>query len=281
MKNKINLLIVAGIIVLLIVSSAFKVNETNQALVVRFGNVKRVITEPGLHFRVPFIDEVKYIEKRVLNLDPEAEEIILGDSKRLVVDVFARYQITDPLKYYQVLKTENQAIMRLNKFVISQMRSVLGKVSLEEILSSDRADMMEKIRSGTNAEVSRMGISVVDVRIGRADLPKQNSQAVFSRMRSERQREAAEARAEGQEISMKTKAMANKEKSVILSTAQKQAEEIKGLGDAEATEIYAKAYSRDKDFYKFYRTMEAYKKSLTDKNTVVLTPDKDGFLNQF
>ncbi len=268
-------------ILVLFISSAFKVNETQQVLVLRFGEAKTVITDAGLHFRVPFIDNVKYIEKRVLNLDPPAEEVILGDSKRLVVDVFARYQITDPLKYYQVLKSEAQAVARLNKFVNSQMRSVLGKVSLAEVLSADRAGMMNKIKQGTNDEVSRMGISVVDVRIGRADLPSQNSKAVFARMRSEREREAAEARAEGKEIVLKTKALANKDKSVLLSEAQRKAEEIKGHGDREAIDTYAKAYSKDKEFYEFYRTMEAYKKSLINDTTMVLSPEDSSFLKDF
>ena len=278
MKNISRLL--AGILVLFIFS-AFKVNETQQALVLRFGNVKRVITSAGLHFRAPFIDNVKYIEKRVLNLDPPAEEVILGDTKRLVVDVFARYQIVDPLKYYQVLKTENQAVGRLNKFVNSQMRSVLGKVSLDEVLSENRAGMMDKIKQGTNAEVSRMGIKVVDVRIGRADLPKQNSEAVYSRMRSEREREAAEARAQGKEIAIKTKASADKERDVILSEAKKEAEEMKGQGDQEAIDIYADAYSKDKEFYKFYRSMNAYQNSLTNDTTVILNPSEAGFLKEF
>jgi modulator of FtsH protease HflC len=273
--------IIIGVAVVIFISSAFKVNETKQALVLRFGNARRVITDAGLHFRIPFIDNVKYIEKRVLNLDPPAEEVILGDTKRLVVDVFARYQITDPLKYYQVLKTETQAVGRLNKFVNSQMRSVLGQASLDEVLSADRADMMNKIKQGTNDEVSRMGISVVDVRIGRADLPSQNSQAVFSRMRSEREREAAEARAEGREIALKTKASANKDKSVLLSEAQKKAEEIKGQGDQEAIDVYAKAYSQDEEFYEFYRTMEAYKNSLSSGTTVVLSPEDSDFLKDF
>lgn len=274
-------LVSIAVVALVVISSAFQVSETQQALVLRFGNARRVITDTGLHFKVPFVDNVKYIEKRVLNLDPPAEEVILGDTKRLVVDVFARYQITDPLKYYQVLKTETQAVGRLNKFVNSQMRSVLGKVSLDEVLSEDRAEMMNTIKQGTNDEVSRMGITVVDVRIGRADLPSQNSQAVFSRMRSEREREAAEARAEGREIALKTKATANKEKSVLLSEAQKTSEEIKGQGDQEAIDIYAKAYNKDKEFYEFYRTMDAYKKSLSKDTTVVLTPDSKGFLKQF
>jgi len=273
--------IIISVAVVIFISSAFKVNETKQALVLRFGNARRVITDAGLHFRIPFIDNVKYIEKRVLNLDPPAEEVILGDTKRLVVDVFARYQITDPLKYYQVLKTETQAVGRLNKFVNSQMRSVLGQASLDEVLSADRADMMNKIKQGTNDEVSRMGISVVDVRIGRADLPSQNSQAVFSRMRSEREREAAEARAEGREIALKTKASANKDKSVLLSEAQKKAEEIKGQGDQEAIDVYAKAYSQDEEFYEFYRTMEAYKNSLSSGTTVVLSPEDSDFLKDF
>ncbi|MCV6599401.1 MAG: protease modulator HflC [Alphaproteobacteria bacterium] len=272
--------LLAGILVLFIFS-AFKVNETQQALVLRFGNVKRVITSAGLHFRAPFIDNVKYIEKRVLNLDPPAEEVILGDTKRLVVDVFARYQIVDPLKYYQVLKTENQAVGRLNKFVNSQMRSVLGKVSLDEVLSENRASMMDKIKQGTNTEVSRMGIKVVDVRIGRADLPKQNSEAVYSRMRSEREREAAEARAQGKEIAIKTKASADKERDIILSEAKKEAEEMKGQGDQEAIDIYADAYSKDKEFYKFYRSMNAYQNSLTNDTTVILNPSEAGFLKEF
>lgn len=278
MKKTISIALLA---LVTISSSAFMVNETKQALVLRLGNVKREITTAGIHFKVPLIDEVKYIEKRVLNLDPPAEEVILGDSKRLVVDVFARYQITDPLKYYQVLKTETQAVGRLNKFVNSQMRSVLGKVSLDEILSKNRADMMNTIKQGTNEEVSRMGISVVDVRIGRADLPSQNSQAVYSRMRSERKREAAEARAKGKEIALKTKASANKEKAILLSEAKKEAEMIKGHGDQKAIDIYAKAYSKDKEFYEFYRTMEAYKNSLSNDTTVVLTPSEGGFLKNF
>lgn len=259
----------------------FIVPETHQALVLQFGNPVQKITVPGLKFKIPFIQQVTVFDKRVLDVDPPPEEVILADQKRLVVDTFARYKINDMLQFHKSLSTERQASTRLNNIINSTLRSILGTVSLPDVLSEKRIQLMAALKQQVNASVTGLGIEIVDIRIGRADLPSQTSQAIYARMRAERQREAAEARAQGQEEAQQIRSTADKERTVLLAEAERQSQIARGQGDAEASRIYGEAFKQDPDFYSFYRTMEAYRDSLAGNNTtLVLSPDA-GFLRYF
>lgn len=275
-------LMIAGValVVLAILASAslFTVTQAQQALVVQLGAIKRVIQEPGLKAKIPFIEDVVYIDRRVLDLDPPVEQVILADQKRLDVDAFARYRIIDPVRFFQSLRTEAAANAQMGSVVNSAMRRVLGSVTLLAILSEERARVMNEIRDQVNAEAKGRGIEIVDVRIRRADLPEETSQAIFARMRSEREREAAEARAQGQEQSQQIKARAERERTVILAEAQRDAQIQRGEGDNQALKTIADATSSDPQFYAFYRSLEAYRKSLNkDDTTLVLSPTSEFF----
>jgi membrane protease subunit HflC len=276
---KIALVLVLGFII--VSSSVFTVQENQQVLVMRFGNPKDQIADPGLHFKLSILDQTRVFEKRILNVDPPAEEVLLADQKRLVVDSFARYKIVDILKFFQTLNTESGAQTRLYTIINSAVRSSMGKATLQDILSVKRDDLMEDIQETVNVEAKRFGIEVVDVRLVRADLPEQVTQATFERMRSEREREAKEARAEGEQLSLEIKSKADKERTILIAEAQRQAETLRGEGDKAAIEIYGKAFSQDPKFYAFYRSLEAYRKSLaTGDTTLLLSPDSD-FLRFF
>jgi len=276
---KIALVLVLGFII--VSSSVFTVQENQQVLVMRFGNPKDQIADPGLHFKLSILDQTRVFEKRILNVDPPAEEVLLADQKRLVVDSFARYKIVDILKFFQTLNTESGAQTRLYTIINSAVRSSMGKATLQDILSVKRDDLMEDIQQTVNVEAKRFGIEVVDVRLVRADLPEQVTQATFERMRSEREREAKEARAEGEQLSLEIKSKADKERTILIAEAQRQAETLRGEGDKAAIEIYGKAFSQDPKFYAFYRSLEAYRKSLaTGDTTLLLSPDSD-FLRFF
>jgi membrane protease subunit HflC len=265
----------------LLSQAAFIVPQTEQALVLQFGQPVETYTEPGLKFKVPFMQDVMSFDKRVLDVDPPPEEVILADQKRLVVDTFARYKINDMLQFYKSLQTEDQANTRLDSIINSTLRSVLGNATLADILSEKRDTLMASLKQQVNAAVKGFGVDIVDIRIGRADLPEQTSQAIYARMRTERQREAAQFRAQGQELAQEIKSKADKEKTVLLAEAGKQAQISKGEGDAEASKIYASAYNRDPEFYAFYRTMKAYRDTLSgDGTTFVLSPDSE-FLRYF
>lgn len=258
----------------------FIVPETRQALVLQFGNPVAQYTDPGLKAKIPFIQQVRVFDSRVLDVDPKSEEIILSDQKRLVVDTFARYRISDMLKFYQTLGVESSAAERLQTLINSTLRSTLGNVTVLDVLSEKRAGIMEKIRKEVNASVQRqgLGIEIVDVRIGRADLPQQTSKAIYERMISERVREAAEFRAQGQEQAQQIRSKADKEKTVLLAEAEKQAQMTRGQGDAQASRIYAEAFRRDPEFYAFYRSLEAYRASLANPDTtIVISPDSEFF----
>ncbi len=269
-----------GIVAAGIVASAslFTVNEAQQALVLQFGEPMRVIREPGLKAKIPFIQEVRILDRRVLDLDPPVEQVILADQKRLDVDAFARYRILDPLRFYQSAGTEAVAETRLNAIVNSALRRVLGSVTLLAILSDERPRVMNDIRAQVNSEAQRFGIEIVDVRIRRADLPEETSQSIFARMRSEREREASEARAQGQEQSQQIRARAERERTVILAEAQRDSQILRGEGDNQAIKLIGEATSVDPQFYSFYRTLEAYRKSLNkDDTTMVLSPNGEFF----
>ena len=270
-----------AVTVFLLLQSAFIVRETEQVMVLQFGNPVSRHTEPGLKFKLPFIQNIRSFDKRVLDVDPQPEEVILADQKRLVVDTFARYRITDMLAFYTALSTEAQAQSRLNNIINSTMRSTMGNVTLNSLLSEKRGGIMANIKKQVNDNVSRLGIEIVDVRIGRADLPEQTSQSIYARMRTEREREAAEFRAQGQEQAQTIKSQAEKERTILLAEAEKQAQIMRGEGEQKASEVYATAYRKDPEFYGFYRTMEAYKQSLGgDSTTFVLSPDS-AFLKAF
>lgn len=275
-------LFIGGIVGLILISSSiFTVQENEQVLVMRFGNPKDQIAEPGLHFKFSVLDQTRVFEKRILNVDPPAEEVLLADQKRLVVDSFARYKIVDILKFFQTLNSETSAQTRLYTVINSAVRSAMGKATLQDILSKKRDTLMEDIQQTVNVEAKRFGIEVVDVRIVRADLPEQVTQSTFDRMQSEREREAREARAEGEQLSLEIKSKADKERTILLAEAQRDAETLRGEGDKTAIEIYGKAFNQDPKFYAFYRSLEAYRKSLANSDTtLLLSPDSD-FMKYF
>ena len=259
--------------------SLFTVNQTQQALVLQFGEPKRTIQEPGLAFKLPFIQDVTYYEKRVLSLIPQdAEEVILSDQKRLQVDAYARYQIEDPLLFYQTVRNELGARGRLEAIIDSSVRRALGRETLASILTGQRNDITRSIGEEVNASVSSLGIKIIDVRLRRADYPAATSQNIFNRMKSEREREAKEFRATGEEEAQKIRADAEKTRTVIISEAQREAQETRGAGDGKAIEIYADSFGQDADFFAFYRSMEAYRKSMNNNDTsMVLSPDSSFF----
>jgi membrane protease subunit HflC len=270
-------LLVAGIFAAF--NSAFTVNQTQQALVLQLGEPKRTIQEPGLSFKMPFIQDVTYYEKRVLSLIPQdAQEVILSDQKRLMVDAYARYQISDPLLFYQTVRNEVGARGRLEAIIDSSVRRALGNETLASILTGQRNDITRSIGDEVNESVSSLGIQIIDVRLRRADYPEATSQNIFNRMKSERTREAKEFRATGEEEAQKIRSAAEKIRTVIISEAQRTAQETRGSGDSEAIRIYAKSFGQDSEFFAFYRSMEAYRKSFNEKDTsMVLSPDSAFF----
>ncbi len=258
--------------------SIFVVQEINQAIVLQFGDPKKIVTKSGLNFKLPFIQNVAYLDKRVLNLDNPPEEVIAADQKRLIVDAFARFRIVDPLKFYISVGNERVARQRLATIINSRIRGVLGKQELATLLSKDRAKQMSIIQNDVNNEAKKFGINIVDVRIKRADLPQANSEAIYARMQTERQREAKEFRAQGAEAATKIKSTADKEVTVILANAKRTSEIMKGEGDGERNKIFAGAFGRDPQFFAFYRAMQSYEKALIGGDTsLILSPDSDFF----
>ena len=258
--------------------SIFIVKEINQAIVLQFGDPKRIILKPGLNFKIPFIQNVVFLDKRILNLDTPPEEVIASDQKRLIVDAFARFQIVDPLKFYISVGNERVARSRLSTIINSRIRNVLGQQRLQTLLSEDRSKQMSLIQDGVNNEAENFGIKIVDVRIKRADLPPANSEAIYRRMQTEREREAKEFRAKGAEMAITITSTADKEVTVILANAQKQSEIMKGEGDGLRNKIFADAFGKDPEFFAFYRAMQAYEKSLIGGETsLILSPDSEFF----
>ena len=261
-------------------NALFIVKQTEQALVLQFGDPIRVIKEPGLKIKIPLIQNAIFYDTRVLDYDAEVEEVILSDQKRLLVDAFIRYQIVDPLKFYQSVGNENGFKARVGGILSGSLRRVLGSDPLEVVLSVNRSELMEKIQGELDKESNNFGVKMIDVRIKRADLPKANSEAIFARMRAEREKEARQFRAEGSEESQIIKSKAEKERTVIIAEANKKSQTIRGEGDGESVKIYAKAFNKDKEFFAFYRSMEAYKKAFEeseDEPTFILSPDSDFF----
>lgn len=271
-------LVIIGLLVLLAYSSFFIVNVTQQALVLRFGEPVNVITSPGLSFKLPLIDNVEYIDKRILSLSAPAQEIIASDQKRIVVDAFARYRIVDPLRFFQAAGSEINANQRLETVLNSATRRVLGEASFEELVRDDRQALMTRITASLNQEASDFGVRVVDVRIRRADLPEANSQAVYQRMQTEREREATDIRARGEEAGRRIRSRADRDATVIRAEAERDSQRIRGEGDAKRNEIFASAFGRDPEFFAFYRSMQAYEQSLDSASTqLVISPDSEFF----
>ena len=276
---------VGGVLLVLLVlaaavaySALFAVPQTHQALVLRFGAPVRVISEPGLNYKVPFIDNVVYVDKRILDLENPAQEVIASDQKRLVVDAFARYKITDPLRYYQTLGTLAGANSQLGTLLNAGLRRVLGEATFTHVVRDDRSALMGRIREALDRDAQAYGIAVVDVRIRRADLPEQNSQAVYQRMQTERQREAAEFRALGAQRAQEIRSRADRDVTVLIADATSSAEKIRGEGDGERNRIFADAFSRDADFFAFYRSMQAYEAGFKHNDTrMLLKPDSEFF----
>ncbi|TVQ37462.1 MAG: protease modulator HflC [Geminicoccaceae bacterium] len=259
-------------------ASAYTVNETQQALVLRFGAVQRAVTDAGLHFRVPFIDNVVFLERRVLAYDVQPQELILGDRRRLVVDLFARFRITDPMLFYQRVRTEVGLQAQMQPILNSAMRNVLGEVPLFTVLSADRSELMGRIQQRANVALAQYGVDVVDIRIKRADLPAENNQAIFRRMQTEREREARELRAQGAELAQRIRARAERERTVLMAEARRDSEIIRGTGDAEAVRTFAEAFGQDPEFFSFFRSMQAYRESLrADSTQFVMSPQHEFF----
>ena len=281
MSDKIKI-IVGGFIaatLLVVFESLFIINQTEQAIVLQFGEPVREIKTAGLKFKIPFIQKVVKYDNRLLNLDPPAQEVVLNDKKRLDVDNFTRYRIVDPLKFYQTVRTEYQARSKLEEIVNSSVRKVLGRITLPELLSGKRTQIMADISNAVKADAEQIGVKVADVRIRRADLPVEVLQAINARMKTEREREAKEFRATGQQEAQKIRATAEKEQAVIVAEAEKQAQIIRGEGDKQAIEIWNYAAGTDPQFFAFYRSLEAYKNSLSNvmNTSLVLSPDAEFF----
>jgi len=271
-------LIILFLIAIVAYSSVFTVDQTEQALVVRFGKPVDIATEPGLHFKAPFVDTVIPVDKRILDLENPSQEVIASDQKRLVVDAFARYRIKDALRFYQSVGSIQAANLQLTTLLNASLRRVLGEVTFIQVVRDEREALMGRIREQLDKEADGYGIQVVDVRIRRADLPEQNSQAVYDRMKTERQREAAEFRAQGAQKAQEIRSNAEREATVIVAEANSKAEQTRGEGDAERNRLFAEAYGKDADFFAFYRSMSAYETGLKSGDTrFLLKPDSDFF----
>ena len=277
-KYKFYLLAALAVILFIAANSVYIVSQPEQAIVLQFGEPIRLVKEPGLKFKVPFIQNVVFYYTRLLNLDPPAHEVVLIDKKRLDVDSFTRYKIVDPLRFYKTVRSEEMARSKLAEIVNSSVRKILGRITLPELLSQQRTKIMSDISQAVKADAAQIGVSVADVRIRRADLPLEVLQAINARMKTERERDAKEFRAQGQQQAQQIRAKAEKERTIIIAEAEKQAQITRGQGDEQAIKIWNDAAGTDPQFYGFYRSLEAYKNSLADGNaSLVLSPDSEFF----
>ncbi len=258
-------------------SALFTVHQTQQALILQFGNPIRTIPEPGLHFKLPFVQNVEYYDRRILDLDPPVQEVILADQKRVNVDAFARYKIVDPLEFRKRAVTDLNFRQVFGNRLNAAIRAEIGKILLGDMLTEKRAQVMDIISRQMKAQAAEFGTAVTDVRIGRTDLPEETAQAVYNRMRSDRVAHAARLRAEGEEQKLKIQALADKERTIIIAEAQRQSEILRGQGEGERNRILGEAFGRDVEFFDFYRSMEAYGEALGEGTTMVLSPDSDFF----
>ena len=278
MKKNLHLILVGAAVLLVLASqSLYIVQQPEQAIVLQFGNPVRLIQEPGLKIKMPFIQNVVFYDKRLLNLEPPAQEVVLKDKKRLDVDTFSRYRIVEPLTFYKTVRYEYQAQNRLQEIVNSSARNVLATFTLKELLSEKRTEIMKQISDAVKADAAQLGVEVADVRIRRADLPVQVSQAINDRMKTERIREAKGYRADGEKTAQEIRATADKQATITVATAEKEAQQIKGEGDKKATEIWNKATGVDPEFYAFYRSLEAYRNSFDEETSLVLAPEGEFF----
>lgn len=279
MTNKTKkILILASISMFIFASTMFTVDQREQVLITEFGKPVRVIKEPGINFKLPMVQEAIFFDKRIIDLGIKDQEVIASDQKRLIINAFAKYRITDPLKFYTTARTMAGLSSKINGILDSSLRQVIGEVKLSELLTENRSDIMSKISTTVSEKAGIFGIEIVDVRIMRADLPKENSDAIFARMQTEREKEAREIRANGAEIAAKIRAEADKERTIILANAKKDSNLTRGDGEAKANKIYARSYNIDPEFADFYRSMEAYKVSLTEEKTkIVISPDSEFF----
>ena len=271
-------LIIVGLIAIVGYFTLFTVLEIKNAIVLQFGDPKRVITSPGLNFKIPFIQNVVFIDNRILDIDAPAAEVIAADQKRLIVDAYVKFKIVDVLEFYKAFGNENVARSRISAVVNSRIRGVLGEKPLSAVLSDDRSKLMRQITSLVEAEVDNFGINIVDVRIKRADLPEANSLAIFRRMQTEREREAKEFRAQGAEIAQRIRSTADKEVTIIKAQAEKKSNIVRGEGDGIANKVFAEAFGKDPEFFAFYRAMQAYAEGLKSSDTtMILSPDSEFF----
>ena len=278
-----NALIIGGVIAIVIISSSmFTVHMTQNAVVLELSKPKEIITEPGLYFKIPFIQKVRYFSKQLLDNDSNPTEVITKDKKNLLVDNFTMFRIVDPLKFLETVRGERSARARLDDIVYSELRVEIGTHDLHDVVTETRNAIMAKVTKESNIKAAEYGIEVVEVRIKRADLPPEVANSIFNRMRTERERIAMEYRSEGKEEATKIRAETDKEKTILVAEAYKEEQIVRGEGDAQATKIYADAYSKDQKFYTFMRSMEAYKKSLKTDTTLLMSEDSDflGFLNK-
>lgn len=272
------ILVLFGLLAVAAFLTLFTVHQTQQALVLEFGKPKRLVTQAGLNYKIPFIQTVSFFDKRLLDLDSTPQEVIAADQKRLVVDAFARWRIVDPLLFYQTVSDERIARQQLGAFLEAALRRVLGASSFEAVVRDERNELMQRITDQVNNESKGLGINVVDVRIKRADLPEANSLAIYRRMQTERQREAAEIRAQGEEASRRIRANADRQVTVLKAEATGESERIRGTGDAEKNAVFAAAFGKDPDFFAFYRSMQAYQDALqSDDTRLLLSPDSQFF----
>ncbi|WNJ92447.1 protease modulator HflC [Bosea sp. 685] len=272
-------LILVGLAAVLLYAGTFVVQQTQSAIVLQFGRVRTIATAPGLYFKLPApFETVTFLDNRILDLDLPSQEIIASDQKRLVVDAFTRYRISDPLKFYQAVNSIPRANSQLASIVNGNVRSVLAEASFTAMVRTDRSRLMSRIRDDVNREAARFGMTVVDVRLRRVDLPAANSQAVFQRMQTERQREAAEARALGAQQAQEIRARADRDSTVIVAEAQRRSDEVRGEGEGERNRVFAEAFGKDPEFFAFYRSMQAYEASIKPGDTrMVLSPDTPFF----
>jgi membrane protease subunit HflC len=279
--NSAAIIVVAVILLFVLLGALFTVQQAQQALVLRLGEPVRVIEQPGLSFKLPMVESVEYISKKVLNVEGSQQELLTNDQKRIVVDYFGRYRILNPLLFFQSVRNEQTLEQRLQPIIASQMRRVLGNVPMSRVLTRDRAELMRQITQAVDAEAKGFGIQVLDVRMKRVDLPQQNSEAIYGRMQTQRQQEAARIRAEGTRERQTKEAEADKQKVVIVANARKQAEILRGEGDAQATAIYNEAYGRDPAFFDFFRSMQALTSGLTGESTTYVGPTSGDFFRFF
>ncbi|MBF0143533.1 MAG: protease modulator HflC [Magnetococcales bacterium] len=268
-----------GALLLVLSQSVFVMHQVEQGLVIFLGKPSRPITAPGIHFKVPFVERLYTFEKRVLIMDQESQEVLSADKKNLKVDNYTSWRIVDPLVFFRTVRSEEGAVQRLNDIIYSNLREVFGQYKMMEIVSGAREDLMQKMRDGANERARQYGIEIVDVRIKRTDLPPENSKAVFRRMQTERERQAKQYRAQGEEEAVKVRAKADRERAVILADSYQESQRLRGEGDAEAARIYAEAYQVDPQFFRFRRTLEAYQRAFSKDTTLVVEPS--GFFRLF